>query len=76
VLFEGAAIGLVGVVAGGAAGYAIARLASGLIPDLEMGNPWPLAAAGVLLLLAAVGAALMPAARAARVDVIQALRAD
>ena len=76
VLFEGAAIGLVGVVAGGAAGFAIARLASGFIPDLEMGHPWPLVVSGALLLFAAVGAALMPAARAARVDVIQALRAE
>jgi predicted permease len=76
VLFEGAVIGAAGVVAGALGGFAILRVASGFIPDLELGNPWPLAAAGTLLLLAAVAAALMPAARAARVDVIQALRAD
>jgi ABC-type antimicrobial peptide transport system permease subunit len=76
VLVEGAAIGLMGVAAGAAAGFAIARLANGVIPDLDVGNPWPLALSGVLLLLAAVGAALIPAARAARVDVIQALRAE
>jgi predicted permease len=76
VLFEGALMGAIGVVAGVAGGFAILRLASGFIPDLEVGNPWPLAVAGGVLLAAAVGAALMPAARAARVDVIQALRAE
>ena len=36
----------------------------------------PIAAAGLLLVTAAVLASLMPAARASRVDVIQALRSE
>ena len=36
----------------------------------------PLVGAGVLLIAAAIVASLMPAARASRVDVIQALRSE
>jgi ABC-type lipoprotein release transport system permease subunit len=36
----------------------------------------PVAASALVLLLAAVLASMLPAARAARVDVMQALRAD
>jgi putative ABC transport system permease protein len=36
----------------------------------------PIAASAVLLLLAALIASLLPAARAARVDVMQALRSE
>jgi len=36
----------------------------------------PLLAAAALLIVAAVSASLIPAARAARVDVMQALRSD
>ena len=76
VLFEGAAMGVIGVAVGAAIGFAILQLAAGFIPDFDVVSAWPLVAAGGLLLLAAVGAALMPAVRAARVDVIQALRAE
>jgi putative ABC transport system permease protein len=76
VLFEGIVIGTLGVTAGAALGYVIARLAQGLIPELQGVAIWPLAAAAGLLLTAAVAASLMPALRASRVDVIQALRAE
>ncbi len=36
----------------------------------------PLAIAGIVLLMAAVAASLVPAARAARTNVIEALRAE
>ena len=36
----------------------------------------PMAAAAAVLAMAALGAALLPAARAARVDVLQALRTE
>jgi predicted permease len=76
VLLEGVVIGAAGVAAGSAVGYAIARLAQGLVPELQSMNVWPLAASAALLLVAAVAASLVPAIRAARVDVIQALRAE
>ncbi len=76
VLLEGVVIGLIGVVAGSAIGFAIARIAQGMIPELQSLNILPLAASAAVLLFAAVAASLAPAMRAARVDVIQALRAD
>ena len=76
VLFEGVVIGAAGVAAGCAVGFAIARLAQGLIPELQALSMWPLAASAGLLLIAAIAASLVPAMRAARVDVIQALRAE
>jgi predicted permease len=76
VLCEGIIIGGAGVVAGSAIGYAIARLAQGLIPELQGVAIWPLIASAALLLMAAVAASLVPALRASRVDVIQALRAE
>ena len=76
VLLEGVVMGLAGVLAGCAIGFAIARVAQGLIPELQSLNVWPLAASAALLLFAAVAASLVPAMRAARVDVIQALRAE
>jgi ABC-type antimicrobial peptide transport system permease subunit len=76
VLLEGIIIGGAGVVAGSAIGYLIARLAQGLIPELQGVAIWPLIASAALLLMAAVAASLMPALRASRVDVIQALRAE
>jgi len=76
VLLEGVVMGLAGVLAGCAIGFVIARVAQGLIPELQSLNVWPLAASAALLLFAAVAASLVPAMRAARVDVIQALRAE
>jgi len=37
---------------------------------------WPVAAAAIVLIAAAVVASLMPATRASRVDVLQALRSE
>jgi ABC-type lipoprotein release transport system permease subunit len=46
------------------------------VPDVRIPGALPLAGAAVMLVAAAVAASLMPAARASRVDVIQALKAD
>jgi putative ABC transport system permease protein len=76
VLGEGAIIAGAGIVTGVAAGFALTRLAGGYLQDVQMPGVLPLAGAALLLLAAAMLAALIPAARAARVDVVQALRAD
>jgi hypothetical protein len=76
VLAEGAVIGLIGVVAGAAGGFALARVAAAFIEGTQVPDAIPVAAAAFILLAAAVGASLLPAARAARVDVMDALRAD
>jgi ABC-type antimicrobial peptide transport system permease subunit len=76
VIAEGAVMAVAGVVAGAGCGYALARLASGYFQDLQMPGAVPVAGAAAVLLAAAVVASMLPAARAARVDVMQALRSD
>ena len=76
VLREGAVIAAAGIVAGGVGGYALARIVGGYVQDIHVPGALPIAAAAAVLVAAAVLASLMPAARAARVDVLQALRAD
>jgi len=76
VIREGALMATLGVLAGAAAGYLLARLAGGYLLDMKMPSPLPVLASALVLLAAAVVASAWPAARAARVDVIQALRAD
>jgi putative ABC transport system permease protein len=76
VLAEGALIAAIGVAAGAAFGYALARVAASRVAGLALPGPWPLSAAAAILMTAAVAASLLPAARASRVDVVQALRAE
>ena len=76
VLSEGAVIAGAGVVAGVIGGFALARVAGSYIPDVRLPGALPIVAAALVLVAAAIVASLMPAARASRVDVIQALRAD
>ena len=57
-------------------GYALARLAGSYFPDVKMPGAFPVVLSAFVLLTAAVVASWLPAARAARIDVIQALRAD
>jgi ABC-type antimicrobial peptide transport system permease subunit len=76
VIAEGALMAAAGVVAGAVLGYALARLAGGYIPDMRMPSAVPVVASALVLLAAAGIASALPAARAARVDVIQALRTD
>jgi predicted permease len=76
ILREGAIIASVGVAAGVLAGLALARFAGGYLTDISIPGALPLAGAALILITAAVLASLMPAARASRVDVMQALRSD
>ena len=75
-LRQGAIIAAAGVVAGTACGYLLAKFASSYFHSLQMPGIVPLAVAALVLLFAAVVASFVPAARAARVDVIQALRSE
>jgi predicted permease len=76
VLGEGAIIAITGIVVGGVAGSALARIVGGFIQDVRLPGAVPTIGAAAILVVAAVVASLMPAARAARVDVIQALRSE
>jgi predicted permease len=76
VLGEGATIGGLGIVAGAIGGVLLARSVGSFIPDVRLPGAVPVAAAAGVLVAAAVLASLMPAARASRIDVIQALRSE
>ena len=76
VLTEGALMAVAGVAAGAVGGYALATLALSYFQDVRLPEAVPVAGSAVVLLAAAVVASAVPAARAARVDVMQALRAD
>ena len=77
VLTEGAVMAASGVVAGAVGGFALARLAGSYIAGrAACPGSLPVVGAAIVLLAAAVVASVLPAARAARVDVMQALRSD
>jgi predicted permease len=76
VLGEGAVIAAAGLAVGAAGGFAIARFAGGFIQDVRLPGAMPIAGAATILVAAAILASLIPAARASRVDVLQALRAE
>lgn len=76
VIAEGAAIAFAGLGVGLVSGYALARMAGTYLPDLKMPGALPVSGAASILLLAAVIGSVIPAARAARVDVLQALRTE
>ena len=76
VLSEGAVIAAVGILAGGVGGWILARVLAGVLPDAALPGVLPIAGAAVVLIAAAVVASLVPARRAARVDVIEALRSQ
>jgi ABC-type antimicrobial peptide transport system permease subunit len=76
ILGEGAVIAAIGIVAGVAGGYVLARVVGSYIADVRLPGVAPLLGAAAVHVTAAILASLMPAPRASRVDVVQALRAD
>ena len=76
VLREGAAIAAAGVVTGAVVGVALARVVDSYIQEVTLPGVVPIAGAAVVLVVAAILASLVPAARASRVDVVQALRPE
>jgi ABC-type antimicrobial peptide transport system permease subunit len=76
VIAEGVVIAVVGIVTGAACGFALARLAGSYFADMRLPGVVPVVASAVVLLAAAVVASALPAVRAARVDVMQALRSE
>jgi ABC-type antimicrobial peptide transport system permease subunit len=76
VLGEGAVIAAAGIVTGAIGGFLLARAVRAWIQDVHVPGALPIAGAAFVLVAAAILASLMPAARASRVDVIQALRSE
>jgi putative ABC transport system permease protein len=76
VIAEGAVMAAAGVLAGAAFGLVAARLAASYFPDMKMPGALPVVLSAFVLLAAAVVASSLPAVRAARIDVMEALRAE
>jgi hypothetical protein len=76
VLSEGAAIAGAGIVAGALGGFVLERMAHSYVGATRIPGAMPVIGAALVLIAAAIIASLMPAARASRVDVVQALRSE
>jgi putative ABC transport system permease protein len=76
VIAEGAVMAAAGVLAGAAFGFVLARLASRYFLDVNMPGALSVFVSAFVLMTVAVIASVLPAARAARVDVMQALRSE
>ena len=76
VLAEGLWMTGIGVVAGAVGGFVLARVVGSYIQNVQLPGVAPVMISAAVLLVAAVIGSLLPAARAARVDVVQALRAE
>ena len=66
----------VGVPAAWIAARLLSRQLAGLLYELTPTDPATMAAAALALVLVAIGAAMLPARRAARIDPVAALRAE
>jgi hypothetical protein len=76
VLAEGTVIAAAGVFAGAAFGFVLERLAGRYFLDIKMPGAFPVFVSAFVLMAVAVIASVLPAARAARVDALQALRSE
>jgi predicted permease len=76
VLIEGVVIAVIGVAAGAVVGFAFSRLLGGYIQDVRLPGMLPSLGSVGVILAATVIASVLPAARAARVDVMEALRSE
>ncbi len=76
VIRQGVVMALVGVAVGAAGGFVLARVAGSYFELVQTPGAVPIIGSALLLMAAAVGASVMPAARAARIDVVQVLRSE
>jgi putative ABC transport system permease protein len=76
VLSEGVWIAAIGIGAGVVSAYALGALAMSYLEQLHLPSVAAVFGASAVLMAAAVIASLTPAARASRVDVVQALRSE
>ena len=76
VIREGAVMAALGVLAGATFGFVAARVAGSYFAEMKMPGAVPVFISAFLLMTVAVVASLLPAARAARVNVMEALRAE
>jgi predicted permease len=76
VIRQGLMIAGAGVIVGALGGYALARLAGSWFEQVQMPGAVVVIVSAAILLVAALVASVVPASRAARVDVMEALRAE
>ncbi len=76
VVWQGMRLALVGVVAGIAASFGLTRLLSNFLFGIKPWDPAVFLTASIFLAAVALLAVWLPAARASKVDPIQALRAE
>jgi len=76
VLSEGTTIAGIGIAAGALGGLVLSRLATSFFASVQVPGVLAVGVAAGVLLAAAVAASWMPAARASRIDVIEALRSE
>jgi ABC-type antimicrobial peptide transport system permease subunit len=74
VLRQGLVMAIAGVALGTAASFATARLLTNFVFGVSTRDPMTFASVGALLLAVAVGASLVPAVRAIRLNPVNALR--
>lgn len=76
VITEGATMAITGIAAGAVLGFVLTRVARSYVADVTVPGVLPVTLSALVLLAVALAASLLPARRAARVDVIQALRTE
>jgi putative ABC transport system permease protein len=76
VLSEGIVIAAIGIASGAAGGYVLAQVAGRFFEHMQLPGALTVTGAAAVLIAAAIVASLTPAARASRVDVLQALRSE
>jgi putative ABC transport system permease protein len=76
VLLEGATIAAIGVSSGVVVGFAFARAVGKYVEEVQQPGALSIIAAALIILVAAVTASAVPAARAARVNAVEALRSE
>jgi putative ABC transport system permease protein len=76
VLSQGTTIAVIGIGSGAIGGFLVSRVATKFFTSVQLPGPLTVAAAAAVLLAAALVASWLPAARASRIDVIEALRSE
>jgi len=76
VIGHGAVMAGAGIATGLVGGYFLLQLTARFIGQMQMPGVAALAAAGAVLVLAGVGAAFVPAARAAATNIVESLKAE
>jgi ABC-type antimicrobial peptide transport system permease subunit len=76
ILSEAGTLAAIGLVIGLAAAAALTRVLSSMLYNVGAHDPITFIAVATLLVVVAVGASLVPALRAARVDPLRAMRID